>query len=140
MTVFLLSLTSFYLYVAWLLVSYLNFQEQRDKIRWRIHVNGIRGKSTVTRYVTAVFREAGYHTFGKTTGSAARILRPDGQDYDFGRKGYPNVNEQVKMVKDFSRQKAEAAILECMAVNPVYAKWLEDKVMRSHIGIITNVR
>jgi len=140
MTVFLLSLTSFYLYVAWLLVSYLNFQEQRDKIPWRIHVNGIRGKSTVTRYVTAVFREAGYHTFGKTTGSAARILRPDGQDYDFGRKGYPNVNEQVKIVKDFSRQKAEAAILECMAVNPVYAKWLEEKIMRSHIGIITNVR
>lgn len=140
MTVFLLSLTSFYLYIAWLLVSYLNFQDQRNKIQWRIHVNGIRGKSTVTRYVTAVFREAGYHTFGKTTGSAARILRPDGQDYDFGRKGYPNVNEQVKIVKDFSRQKAEAAILECMAVNPVYAKWLEEKIMRSHIGIITNVR
>jgi poly-gamma-glutamate synthase PgsB/CapB len=90
--------------------------------------------------VTSVFREAGYHTFGKTTGSAARILRPDGQDYDFGRKGYPNVNEQVKIVKDFSRQKAEVAVLECMAVNPVYAKWLEEKVMRSHIGIITNVR
>ena len=140
MTVFLLSLTSFYLYTAWLLLGYFNFQEQRDKIQWRIHVNGIRGKSTVTRYVTAVFREAGYHTFGKTTGSAARILRPDGQDYDFGRKGYPNVNEQVKMVKDFSRQKAEAAVLECMAVNPVYAKWLEEKVMQSHIGIITNVR
>lgn len=140
MTVFLLSLTSFYLYTAWLLIDYVNFQKQRDKIQWRVHVNGIRGKSTVTRYVAAVFREAGYHTFGKTTGSAARILRPDGKDYDFGRKGYPNVNEQVKMVTDFSRQKAEAAVLECMAVNPVYAKWLEEKVMQSHIGIITNVR
>jgi len=140
MTVFLLSLTSLYLYTAWLLGGYLNFQKQRDKIQWRVHVNGIRGKSTVTRYVAAVFREAGYHTFGKTTGSAARILRPDGQDYDFGRKGYPNVNEQIKIVKDFSRQKAEVAVLECMAVNPVYAKWLEEKVMRSHIGIITNVR
>ena len=140
MTIFFLSLTSFYFYTAWLLSDYVNFQEQRDKIQWRVHVNGIRGKSTVTRYVSAVFREAGYHTFGKTTGSAARILRPDGQDYDFGRKGYPNVNEQVKIVKDFSRQKAEAAVLECMAVNPVYAKWLEEKVMQSHIGIITNVR
>ena len=140
MTIFFLSLTSSYLYTAWLLLGYVNFQEQRDKIQWRVHVNGIRGKSTVTRYVTAVFREANYHTFGKTTGSAARILRPDGQDYDFGRKGYPNVNEQVKIVKDFSRQKAEAAVLECMAVNPVYAKWLEEKVMQSHIGIITNVR
>lgn len=140
MSIFLLSLMSFYLYTTWLLVSYLNFQKKRRKIQWRVHVNGIRGKSTITRYVTAVFRAAGYHTFGKTTGSAARILRPDGQDFDFGRKGYPNVNEQVKIIKDFSRQKAEAIIMECMAVNPVYSKWLEEKVMRSHIGIITNVR
>jgi poly-gamma-glutamate synthase PgsB/CapB len=140
MTVFLMSLMSFYFYTAGLLVGYLNFQRERDQIQWRVHVNGIRGKSTVTRYVTAVFREAKYHTFGKTTGSAARILRPDGKDYDFGRKGYPNINEQIKILRDFSRQKAEAAVLECMAVNPVYAKWLEEKVMRSQIGIITNVR
>ncbi len=140
MTIFLLMFSSVYLYIAWILLSYQYFQRQRDKIPFRVHVNGIRGKSTVTRYVSAVFREARYHTFGKTTGSAARILRPDGQDYDFHRRGYANVNEQVKMLKNFARQKAEVVVLECMAVNPVYAQWLEDKVTRSHIGIITNVR
>jgi poly-gamma-glutamate synthase PgsB/CapB len=132
--------SSVYLYIAWILLSYQYFQHQRDKIPFRVHVNGIRGKSTITRYVSAVFREAKYHTFGKTTGSAARILRPDGQDYDFKRRGYANVNEQVKMLKNFARQKAEVVVLECMAVNPDYAKWLEDKVTRAHIGIITNVR
>jgi poly-gamma-glutamate synthase PgsB/CapB len=132
--------SSVYLYIAWILLSYQYFQHQRDKIPFRVHVNGIRGKSTITRYVSAVFREARYHTFGKTTGSAARILRPDGQDYDFKRRGYANVNEQVKMLKNFARQKAEVVVLECMAVNPDYAKWLEDKVTRAHIGIITNVR
>ena len=140
MTIFLLSLGSLYLYISWLLVSYLKFKKQRDRIQWRVHVNGIRGKSTVTRYTAAVFREANYHTFGKTTGTAARILRPDGQDFDFKRKGYANVNEQVKILKGFCRQKAQAIVMECMAVNPVYAQWLEEKVMRSHIGIITNVR
>jgi poly-gamma-glutamate synthase PgsB/CapB len=140
MTIFLLSLTSFYLYIGWLLLAYTRFQDERAKIPWRVHVNGIRGKSTVTRYLTAVFREAGYHTFGKTTGSAARILLPSGEDWDFGRKGYPNVNEQIKILKSFSAQGADAVVMECMAVNPVYQKWLEDKVMRSQIGIITNVR
>ena len=140
MTLFLMFLVSFYIYITWILMSFLKFSRQRDKIGWRVHVNGIRGKSTVTRYTAAVFRAAGYHTFGKTTGSAARILRPNGKDYDFGRKGYPNVNEQIEILKSFSRQKAQVAVLECMAVNPVYAEWLEDQVMRSHIGIITNVR
>lgn len=140
MTLFMLFLASFYGYVTWVLLRYLRFQKKRDSIQWRVHINGIRGKSTVTRYVSAVFRAAGYHTFGKTTGSAARILRPTGEDFDFKRKGYPNVNEQVKMIEQFSRQKAEVVVLECMATNPLYAEWLEEKVMRSQIGVITNVR
>ena len=140
MVVFLLSLMSLYIYVSWALVSSQKFQINQNNIQWRVHVNGIRGKSSVTRYVSAVFRTAGYHTFGKTTGTAARVIRPNGEDYDFGRKGYANVNEQVRILKEFSRQKAQAVVMECMAVNPVYAQWLEEKVMFSHIGIITNVR
>ena len=140
MTLFLLTLVSLYAYTFWLLAVRWKFQRKCDRIQWRIHVNGIRGKSTVTRYVAAVFRASNYHTFGKTTGSAARILRPDGKDYDFGRKGYPNVNEQIEILKGFCRQRAEVVVMECMAVNPLYAQWLEEKVMRSHINIITNVR
>ncbi len=140
MTIFLLTASGIYLYIVWLLLSYQWFKRKRDQIPFRVHVNGIRGKSTVTRYVSAVCREAGYHTFGKTTGSAARILRPDGEDSKFHRPGYPNVNEQVTMVKRFARQKAEAVVLECMAVNPLYAQWLEDKVTQAQVNIITNVR
>lgn len=116
------------------------FDRERQQIEWRVHVNGIRGKSSVTRYVSAVFRVAGYRTFGKTTGTAARVLLPEGADFDFGRKGYANVNEQVKLLRQFMQQGAEAVVMECMAVNPVYAQWLEEKVMQSHVGIITNVR
>ncbi|MEM9216559.1 MAG: poly-gamma-glutamate synthase PgsB [Cyanobacteria bacterium P01_F01_bin.150] len=116
------------------------FARQRQTIQWRVHVNGIRGKSTVTRYISAIFRAAGYQTHGKTTGTAARIVLPNGMDYDFGRKGYANINEQVKILKQFIQQGAEAVVMECMAVNPVYAEWLEQKVMQAHIGVITNVR
>lgn len=125
---------------AWSALSYQRFRARMRAIEWRVHVNGIRGKSTVTRYIAAIFREAGYHTFGKTTGSAARLLLPDGKDGDVRRKGFANVNEQVRILSDFSRQNAQAAVMECMAINPVYAQWLEERVMQSHIGVITNVR
>lgn len=125
---------------AWSLLAYQRYRSHLHSIGWRVHVNGIRGKSTVTRYITAIFREAGYHAFGKTTGSAARILLPDGNDGDVKRKGFANVNEQVRILSDFSRQHAQVAVMECMAINPVYAQWLENRVIQSHIGVITNVR
>jgi len=87
-----------------------------------------------------VFREQGYRTFGKTTGSAARILLPDGSETSVRRKGMANVNEQVRILKQFSDEGAEAAVMECMAVNPIYGEWLEQKVMQYGIGGLTNIR
>ncbi|NEQ71811.1 MAG: poly-gamma-glutamate synthase PgsB [Okeania sp. SIO2C9] len=137
---FLFTLISLGIYILYLLISYQQFARKRDKILYRVHVNGIRGKSTVTRYVAAILREAGYKTFGKITGSTAHIIHPNGKESVWQRKGYPNVNEQVKVMRNFFRQQAEAVVMECMAINPVYAQWLERKIIRSHIGIITNVR
>ena len=135
--IYLLGLAGYGAINTW---RFQDFQEARNRINWRIHVNGIRGKSTVTRYVAAIFRKAGYRTFGKTTGSAARILLPNGSDQEIERRGLPNINEQVRIMRQFSQEGAEAAVMECMAVNPVYAEWLEERVMRSNLGILTNVR
>jgi len=140
LTPYLLYLLGLALYGGLTISHAKRFQQARDRIGWRVHVNGIRGKSTVTRYVAAIFRAAGYRTYGKTTGSAARILQPDGGDLDICRRGFPNVNEQVRILGQFSREEAEAAVMECMAVNPLYAEWLELRVMRSTLGILTNVR
>ena len=45
-----------------------------EKIPIRVNINGIRGKSTVTRLITSILTEAGYRTIGKTTGTAARMI------------------------------------------------------------------
>lgn len=140
MSPYLLYLLGMCIYGSLTIRHYTQFQQARNRIGWRVHVNGIRGKSTVTRYVAAIFRAAGYRTYGKTTGSAARIIRPDGGDVDVGRRGFANVNEQVRILWQFSREQAEAAVMECMAVNPIYAEWLESKVMCSNLAILTNVR
>jgi len=55
----------------------------------RVHVNGIRGKSTVTRLIAGVLREAGYRTLAKTTGSAAVMIDFDGHDLPIVRRVQP---------------------------------------------------
>lgn len=44
------------------------------RVQYRIHVNGIRGKSTATRIVAGILREAGLTTLAKTTGTAAAVI------------------------------------------------------------------
>lgn len=125
---------------GWLIVSKVRFDRARDSIQHRIHVNGIRGKSTVTRYISAILRDANIRTYGKTTGTAARVIMPDGKDAIIQRRGHANVNEQLGIIRSFAARGAQAAVVECMAINPDYQDWLENKVMRSQIVVITNVR
>jgi poly-gamma-glutamate synthase PgsB/CapB len=106
----------------------------------RVHVNGIRGKSTVTRLIAGVLREAGYRTLAKTTGSAAVTINLDGDDVPIARNGPANVKEQQDAIAGWAAVGAEAMVAECMALQPKYQEWAEQMVFQSHIGVITNVR
>lgn len=106
----------------------------------RVHVNGIRGKSTVTRLIAGVLREAGYRTVGKTTGSAAVTIDFDGNDVPIQRRGPANVKEQQDIIAQWEELSPEAMVVECMALQPKYQEWAEKMVIRAHIGVITNVR
>jgi gamma-polyglutamate synthase len=106
----------------------------------RVHVNGIRGKSTVTRLVAGVLREAGYRTLAKTTGSAAVMIDFDGRDLPIARRRAPNVKEQQDIIAHWATRGAEALVMECMALQPQYQEWSERMTLHAHIGVITNVR
>ena len=106
----------------------------------RIHVNGTRGKSSVTRLVAAGLREGGLKTFAKTTGTAPRVIDSNGKDRIIHRLRLPSIGEQVKLLSYFSVQKPDAVVIECMAVQPQYQWIAEHKMVKSHIGVITNVR
>ena len=124
-------------YWRWTLVRH------RDRLRRlavRVHVNGIRGKSTVTRLVAGVLREGGFVTVGKTTGSAARVIGPTGEESPIERPGAPTINEQIDVVGRYVAPGVEALVIECMAVSPTYQQYAQDYVVRSDITIITNVR
>ena len=78
------------LFIFVFFIIYLGVQQSYNKRRimgytLRVHVNGIRGKSTVTRLIAGVLREAGYRTVAKTTGSEAVTIDLDGNDIPIPR-------------------------------------------------------
>jgi gamma-polyglutamate synthase len=111
-----------------------------DHLRVRVHVNGIRGKSSVVRLVAGVLREGGYVTVAKTTGSAARVIGPRGEESTIRRNGAATINEQIDLVRDHVDQRIDALVVECMAVRPLYQAYSQDYMVRSDITVITNVR
>ena len=106
----------------------------------RIHVNGTRGKSSVTRLIAAGLREGGIRTFAKTTGTLPRVIIHDGTEYPVYRQYKANVIEQVRIIAFAARNKAEALIIECMAIQPYLQSLCELRLVQSTHGVITNVR
>jgi poly-gamma-glutamate synthase PgsB/CapB len=107
----------------------------------RIHVNGSRGKSSVTRLAAAALREHGIRTVAKVTGSKARLILPDGNEEPVIRLGTtPNICEQVGILDRARREKADAIVIECMAVRPDLQKTAEHHIVHATIGVVTNIR
>ncbi len=106
----------------------------------RVHVNGTRGKSSVTRLIAAGLRAGGMRTCAKTTGTLPRLLHPDGAEEPIYRVGRPNVIEQVDVVRRARSFGAQALVMECMALEP-FLQWISAKqLVRPTHGLITNVR
>src|SRR5512143_640452 len=115
-------------------------QRHVERIPVRVHVNGTRGKSSVTRLIAAGLREGGVRTFAKTTGTMARMILPDGREMDVYRVGRPNIIEQTRIVRRAVEFGAQALVIECMAVLPELQPVAELRLVQSTVGVITNAR
>lgn len=107
----------------------------------RININGVRGKSTITRLTYSILREAGYNVVGKTTGTDARLLYWN-QDEEIPIIRKPqgaNIGEQRGIIKQTVKSGANAIVNECMAVNPDYQKVFQKDLLKANIGAIVNV-
>ncbi|WP_225830535.1 poly-gamma-glutamate synthase PgsB [Streptomyces sp. NK08204] len=112
-----------------------------DHIPTRVLINGIRGKSSITRLCAGALRGGGLVTVAKTTGTAARFIHPDATEEPVYRKfGIANVVEQIGIVRRAAAYKPDALVIECMAVMPALQEINQSKLIRSTIGVLCNVR
>ncbi|RMI45013.1 poly-gamma-glutamate synthase PgsB [Streptomyces triticirhizae] len=111
------------------------------QIPLRVLVNGIRGKSSITRLCAGALRGGGLVTVAKTTGTAARFIHPDATEEPVHRKfGIANVGEQLGIVRRAAGYRPDALVIECMAVQPALQEVNQSKLIRSSVGVICNVR
>lgn len=140
-----------YLYVVFVLcclallvagiVEHRNHNRNLDKIPDRVLVNGIRGKSSITRLCAGALRGGGRVVVAKTTGTAARFIFPDASEEPVHRKfGIANVVEQIGIVRRAAVYHPDALVMECMAVMPALQEVNQSKLIRSNIGVLCNVR
>ena len=112
----------------------------RRTIRHRIHVNGIRGKSSVARLIAAGLRGGGLKTWGKVTGTLPIIIDDAGRDIPISRMNGSSLSEQRTVFQLASRARVDALVIECMAIQPQYQRVAQDAFVQATVGVITNVR
>ena len=117
-----------------------DYERQLSKLKIRIYVNGIRGKSTVTRLIAGVLREAGIQTLAKTTGSAAMVILPNGEEIPIQRRSSATIMELFNIAKKYLEQDTEAIVFETMALYPANQTASQELLVKGNINVITNVR
>lgn len=130
----------FALILAFLALEQRRALHDRRRLKHIVYVNGIRGKSTVTRLIDAGLRSGGYKVFCKTTGTVPMTIGVDNIARPLHRRGRANIKEQLQILHQAALADAEILVLECMAVDPKLQWVTQHKMLRADIGVITNVR
>lgn len=126
--------------VGWLALELAMHRRHLRRVPVRVHVNGTRGKSSVTRLIAAGLRAGGKQVVAKTTGTLARVILPNRRELAIFRPLGANVREQIRVVRFADVCGAQVLVVECMALQP-FLQWLSEKmfVQATH-GVITNAR
>lgn len=136
----LFTLILLFLLVAFGVWEFRRHQRNVDAVPIRVLVNGTRGKSSVTRLIAGGLRAGGIRTLGKTTGTRPRLIDPDGSEVPILRVGRPNIIEQLKVFRRAAGLQVQALVTECMAVLPPNQTIMQNQLVRSTVGVITNAR
>jgi len=127
-------------FAAYGVFEYRRHRFNISQIPTRVHINGTRGKSSVTRLVGGGLKGGGKRVFIKTTGTSPRAIDIDGNEQAIRRTGTANIIEQLKITRDAVAEKADYFVVECMALIPHLQYITERQMIKSQVGVITNIR
>lgn len=128
------------IWLVYLCLEAVTLARARKKLLHVIHVNGTRGKSSVSRLIDAGLRAGGVKVFCKTTGTDPMIIDVAGDEKPLRRRGKANIKEQIHILRAAANQGAQVLVVECMAVLPEYQWASQHRILRADLGVITNVR
>lgn len=128
------------LWMLYLLYEAKRVKRARSGIKHIIHVNGTRGKSSVSRLIEAGLRAGGVRVFCKTTGTDPMTIDVSGREELIIRHASANIKEQIGVLCRAAEQEAEVLVVECMAIQPELQYAAQHRILKADIGVITNVR
>lgn len=126
------------LLLGYIVVDTYFTRKYRNQVKYVIHVNGIRGKSSIVRMLDAMFREHGYQTFSKVTGTVPKYRGVDGVEHEVKRHTV-TMREQRRFLKRAARENADVLIIECMALRPEMQK-LSELILKADLAIVANIK
>lgn len=124
--------------IAFLIIERQIIGRSVTALQLRIHVNGTRGKSSVTKYIAAGLSSAEPAVMAKITGVSPSIIS-SGIVQVLGRKGVARVQEQFYVIRLAARRGFKKLVLECMSISPELQQ-LESRFFKPHYYVITNIR
>lgn len=127
-------------YLSYLIYENYRLKYIRKSFRHIIHVNGTRGKSTVTRMIGAVLRQNNVKVWTKVTGTLPLIIDENGNEMVIKRLGNPTIKEQMRLMKKAYKANIDVLVVECMAISPPYLHMSQHRMLQADIGVMTNVR
>lgn len=125
------------LYFLW---ERLLIKKKIKSLPLRICVTGTRGKSSVTRLLASLLKEADFIALARTTGSRPVITLPDGEEQEILRRGPPSILEGKKILKLGAELNANALVTELMSIHPECGSVESGQMFSPPILVITNVR
>ena len=123
-----------------LIAEALVLARARARLPIRILVTGTRGKSSVVRLIQGALTDGGISALGKTTGSAARLLPPTGEERPIRRRGGASILEQRRVLLEAARGSSRALVVEAMSIDAEVAEAESLRILRPTHVVVTNAR
>ena len=115
-------------------------ESRLGRILVRIHINGTRGKSTLTRLITSLLSKNGLRVAAKVTGEHPEYFSPDSGWTPWKRWSPPRIKEQFRFIKAASKNGAQAVVIENMSLAPENQYVSEKILVKSTMSLLSNVR